>query len=470
MICLDVSFVLLSSGLFDVISVSRTSEKMGTMNRHRNPLSVVGGVRVGGQKWREHHSLRRTSRISLAITTKPVMSYLTRLPRQQSSRKRSNAIECKFLQCAVQLMRDDPFCCVKVLRNHEHNLCFEPHTGTCHSNDGNSGDIQQMKTNTISSVVKPVVTKLQSPAKTHRSQTTIITTTIMPANHSTPKRNTIYIKPLLVLDLNGILCHRVREANQSVKQTSRYRQSIGRIANTEIIPRSDLNPFLKYLHRHFALAVWTSATIKTAKTLVKMLFPQDIRNSLVFVWHRGVCNLINSADIDDDGNRKKKKRRKHYKSEEEAIDRADPTIHSSGNHYEDLVAIKSLSKVWSSYPLWDHTNTLLFDDSPDKCPKQFCGNAIHPIPLFGTETIYEQSAATINHDLSQESVLVVDDDEANQKQQRQFFELLVQHWSRPQTRVIDESLDGTVSSSGKSLREFLGEHAKTHNMRWENSR
>ncbi|KAL3794586.1 hypothetical protein HJC23_008042 [Cyclotella cryptica] len=345
-------------------------------------------------------------------------------------------------------------------------------------------------------------------------------------------RSIICVKPLIVLDLNGILCHRVRERNKIcappmelsissmsnkniIPQRTIPKKSAGRIANTEIIPRSDLSDFLHLLHEHFALAVWTSATQKTARSLVKLLFPDHIRSRLVFVWHRNFCNLVKSSalksctgeggdrDTEDECRNKEKKRRKTNceGGEEVGVDNAvdnamqhvplqdmndvDSTKCASTNppseYYQEFTAIKSLSKVWSAYPLWDNTNTLLIDDSPDKCPRRFRENAIHPPPLRGTETFYslESDAASRSVDSSEEnksdetdqasdstvsSELLVDDDEANQKRQRQFFELLAKYWSCPQSRTIDTSSN---RSSREKLNEFLKKNAVAHNLRWK---
>lgn len=49
----------------------------------------------------------------------------------------------------------------------------------------------------------------------------------------------------------------------------------------------------------------------------------------------------------------------------------------------DVTYVKSLSKVWNAYPLWNHLNTLIVDDSPEKCPVQYVKNAIHPPSILG---------------------------------------------------------------------------------------
>ena len=95
----------------------------------------------------------------------------------------------------------------------------------------------------------------------------------------------IYVKPLLVLDLNGILCRRIRYSKLSVKDGEKinFRPSVGHIAGTPVVAREDLQPMLSYLDAHFTLAVWTSAKLATARGLIAMLFPPDIANRLLFV-------------------------------------------------------------------------------------------------------------------------------------------------------------------------------------------
>jgi len=132
---------------------------------------------------------------------------------------------------------------------------------------------------------------------------------------SSPHQAHIYVKPLIVLDLNGILCHRVRDFtthpsiiatamqlnghNREIISTAAlqndrgtpqhqqtmptttishsmkmihqnlYRPSAAHIAGTPIIYRTDLVSFLTMLDQNFTLAVWTSAKRKTARLLVK---------------------------------------------------------------------------------------------------------------------------------------------------------------------------------------------------------
>ncbi len=290
----------------------------------------------------------------------------------------------------------------------------------------------------------------------------------------------VHVKPLIVLDLNGILCHRVRKTPQSSSKTqAAFRPSCGNISNTDIIPRSDLVEFLTLLHGNFCLGVWTSATRKTSKLLVEALFPTNIRERLIFVWHRSSCQLVKKNDVEtsstealdysmdciDNYTNKKIKRKKQSMrvedSEEEVAvandDDATKTQCTSPNStpsgttiqfQDDVTAIKSLSKVWATFPLWDATNTILLDDSPEKCPSQFRANALHPPPIKGT--VSPRFGIGVCSDEDFHSVL--DDDEINQRRQRDFFQLLAKHWEHP---------------AKTDLTEFLEHHAYDHVMRWK---
>jgi hypothetical protein len=177
----------------------------------------------------------------------------------------------------------------------------------------------------------------------------------------------------------------------------------------------------------------TSATRKTAKILVRLLFPPEIRANLLFVWHRNFCNLVeNTGKEGSTENKKRAEIEDIAELEDKALENRKKPSH------EDVTAIKSLSKVWSTYPLWNTTNTLLLDDSPQKCPSER-QNAVHPKPICGTLTVIEGGAN-------------FDNDEENQSSQRCFFELLAKNW--------------TESSSTDYLSRFLKEHAKEYNIGW----
>ena len=187
----------------------------------------------------------------------------------------------------------------------------------------------------------------------------------------------------------------------------------------------------------------TSATRKTAKLLVKLLFPPEISQHLLFVWHRNFCNLVDttSREASDDSQDKKRSKNSHAKMESTSTrNKSSKALkRRTKSSHEDIIAIKSLAKVWDTFPLWNSTNTLLIDDSPEKTPKKYRANSLHPTPISGTTT-------------SNEGGVYVDNDEENQNSQRYFFELLGKNW--------------TVMSPTDYLSSFLKQNAREYNMGW----
>jgi len=282
------------------------------------------------------------------------------------------------------------------------------------------------------------------------------------------QRYDIFVKPLLVLDLNGVLCHRYRSTdvpmviwnaverhnkqqqvdaqpgkhNQNVRLTqntdettanvsetqntdettanasepngtdatpqkiqvrSLYRTSIAHIAGTPIIPREHLDSFLTMLDQSFTLAIWTSAQAKTAKQMVKALIPPAVRSRLLFVWGQNRCHG------------------------------------ARGQVNRKFIFRKPLSKVWETYPIWNEHNTLLMDDSPEKCPKKYMRNTLHPPPISGLnasayDLIRKENA--LNSDSLPHTKNVMDEEyipftgsnDVNIERQDTFFRKLVVDW------------------------------------------
>jgi len=276
--------------------------------------------------------------------------------------------------------------------------------------------------------------------KKKQKKTQIITTSsidvhssISNITYSSKTTKTIHVKPLLVLDLNGILCHRVREIKGMAQL---YRPSIGHVANTSIIPRNDIHELLEFLDQYFALAIWTSATKNTAKYLVNLLIPEEIRQKLLFVWNQKKCKAIELDAI-------------HSSS----------TARITSSSYQKPVFIKSLNKVWETWPLWNSHNTLLIDDSPEKCPTQLRNNYIHPPPLQGVQEtiISSDSSSDINCKTYKGDVW-------NEREQYAFFEKLVTFWK---SSTLNNNV--TMSSNVEEIRilywNFLETHATGH-MGW----
>jgi hypothetical protein len=224
----------------------------------------------------------------------------------------------------------------------------------------------------------------------------------------------IAAKPLLILDVNGILCHRIRypDPNPNVK----FRSAAKSVAGTRIVLRPCISEFLEFLSEHFCLAVWTSAKAKTAQSLLDVIVPPRIRNKLLFVWAQKHCQRGQSATNDG-----------------KAGDR-------------NTVFVKSLDKVYNRFPIWNSSNTILLDDSPEKCPAKDALNTLHPPSMHGKQRI------------SHESTFDSMSDEENHERQVQFLELLVGHFS-------SQSSTGQASNDEKHLSSFLRKHARGH-MGW----
>jgi hypothetical protein len=298
----------------------------------------------------------------------------------------------------------------------------------------------------------------------------------------------IYVKPLLVLDVNGILCHRIRHEDtdtlpstlssaldhdhqnmQSQMQNKQvYRSSIGHVAHTDIVARTDLVSFLEFLDKYYTLAVWSSAKKKTVKSLVRMLIPDRIQQRLLFVWGQEKCDC---GGVD---------RSPSTQQEEDMVKTGSngntikgqilPNAPDQKPTFHNVIFMKHLSKVWEQFPMWNKSNTLLIDDTPGKCTK-FKGNSIHPPRILGLDEdvlcllktrVYgigddgrdgksNPAARTLHDDVE----LRISDGE-NQARQLRFFQNLAMAW-----KVISDH------EGGDFLMSFLRDNAQDHNMNWQ---
>mmetsp|Transcript_21064 Transcript_21064/g.37900 ORF Transcript_21064/g.37900 Transcript_21064/m.37900 type:complete len:249 (-) Transcript_21064:21-767(-) len=190
---------------------------------------------------------------------------------------------------------------------------------------------------------------------------------------------------------------------------------------------------IRVLDRHFCLAVFTSAKRKTARALVDLLLPKDVRDRLLFVWTQKECHPVVRVPSASDHDR--------LEQEEDEADGNDGSDTGSFNHrHSSVIYEKHLPKVWKAFPLWSADNTLLIDDSPDKCP-YFVANAIHPPPLHGQT---EDGRSTVAGNNNAGTIL---SDEKNQQMQTDFFRRLVEFWSRHPYETISSSTTTTTGPS-----------------------
>ena len=236
---------------------------------------------------------------------------------------------------------------------------------------------------------------------------------------------TFRVQPLLVLDLNGILCHRSRSHREPPGVM--LRPSLGNVAGTPIIPRGDLVDFLRRLDQYFCLAIWTSAKRKTARGLLNMLVPPAIQQKFLFVWTQSECHAVGKKANADNA---------------------------------DVLFEKHLPKIWKAFPIWNADNTLLIDDSPDKCPIAV-DNAVHPPPLHG------QLKPPSSYDQDQTKSWT--SDFQNEQYQYEFFQGLIHHWHvHAHERIIHRhpGLGDEDLMSNQALFEHLRRNGRGH-MGWK---
>eukprot|EP00934_Nitzschia_sp_Nitz4_P001700 Nitzschia sp. Nitz4//scaffold17_size182527//4357//5316//NITZ4_001825-RA/size182527-processed-gene-0.113-mRNA-1//-1//CDS//3329539253//1700//frame0 len=272
---------------------------------------------------------------------------------------------------------------------------------------------------------------------------------------------TIRVKPLLILDLNGILCHRSRKHKEP--PGVQLRPSIGKAAGTPIVPRTDWIPFLEWLDQNFALAVWTSAQRKTANSMLKLLFPPEVQKRLICVWAQSNCNAVYPPKPTKDS------------SATGSLEKGQ----GKPRGFSEVIFEKRLDDFWRAFPLWNANNTILIDDSPEKCPFA-SGNAVHPPEIHG------QRRPPVGNQPHQDTAGVhwVPDEE-NQELQREFFLQYNEFWSREpfQEFLLEETVPSLVHQSKRNtdddapkipvkevmtnqeLYGFLKQHANNH-MGW----
>ena len=135
------------------------------------------------------------------------------------------------------------------------------------------------------------------------------------------KRIKTGLRKLLILDLNGVLIHSKKKKNRNNKFTL----------------RPHVHSFIYAMSKRYQLAVWTSKTFERAESIVQQLFHSY---DLLFTWYNDKCD------------------RKHERNL--------------------LYMIKDLRKVWNQFDKYDKTNTILLDDSEEKCTVNNSYNCIHP--------------------------------------------------------------------------------------------
>ena len=132
---------------------------------------------------------------------------------------------------------------------------------------------------------------------------------------------------LIVLDLNGVLGYR--------KTSKMFKK------------RPHVDAMLTFLFANFAVGVWTSCAEHNGVRIIRDVFGEELEGRLIFRMFRDECT-------------------------------PNPTPDNAYGTFKDL------RRVWDRYPYFDATNTIMVDDSEDKCSHRH--NALCPTPYTGEES------------------------------------------------------------------------------------
>jgi len=97
-------------------------------------------------------------------------------------------------------------------------------------------------------------------------------------------------RPLLVLELNGLLIHRVFE-HKAAKGPRLCRAPDDKVGAFQVWDRPHLRPFVAFCLERFEVAVFSSAKMHNVRGLVKHVFGPDFEARLAFVWDQDRCEV-----------------------------------------------------------------------------------------------------------------------------------------------------------------------------------
>ena len=174
------------------------------------------------------------------------------------------------------------------------------------------------------------------------------------------------IKRLIILDLNGLLIHRLYKSEYlKCKRLlqDHYRQN----HLTEAVPkgnfavwfRPNVKEFILWLMDHFHVAIWSSVLQHNIQPIVEHLFPDEAeRDRLLFWWNQEQCYVEDDPTATDP--KKAKSFFKRLSSVWDSVDTTERWLVNQPNNAE----------------LRDHT--LLIDDNKAKARDNPPFTAIHP--------------------------------------------------------------------------------------------
>lgn len=142
-------------------------------------------------------------------------------------------------------------------------------------------------------------------------------------------------KPLLVLDINGLLCYKVKQPYMKPDDGNFLDRKFYRVYR-----RPGVEEFLEWCLKNYDVAMWSSTTTYNAQPILKWLFPlRGTLKPVKFSWYRDRTNLDPDYNID--------------------------------NRVQNHDTVKNLVNIWSDPYVNDSRrynkfNTLIVDDSVRK--------------------------------------------------------------------------------------------------------
>lgn len=176
------------------------------------------------------------------------------------------------------------------------------------------------------------------------------------------------IKRLIILDLNGLLIHRLHRSEYSkckrlLQENYRQNHLVEAIpkGNFAVWFRPNINEFLDWLMDHFHVALWSSVLQQNIQPIVEQLWPnENERDRLLFWWNQEHCYIEEDPTATDP-----KKAKAFFKRLTSVWDNVEVTERWLMNQPADS-------------ELRDHT--LLIDDNKAKVRDNPIYTAIHPRP------------------------------------------------------------------------------------------
>lgn len=145
---------------------------------------------------------------------------------------------------------------------------------------------------------------------------------------------------LLILDLNGLICHKDREhpvdeQNKLGPHDDFYQFKVYRVLSRPHF----LEFFTRLFDNNYEVALWTSTTEYNGKRIIEWMIPQIIQNKFKFIWYRDRTRL-------------------------------DPDF-GTNEEITQYDTVKNLQDVWShpyvnGYRRFNALNTCIVDDGPHK--------------------------------------------------------------------------------------------------------